>query len=238
MKSLTVVVPAYNEEQNLEPTVREIAAAADRSGLDLEIVVVDDCSRDRTAEVAARLAAADPRVRVHRNEANRGLGWNFRKGVELASKEHVAMVPGDNAFDRDSLAALFGEIGKADIVVGFTKNLEVRPIERQRISKTFTALCNALYGLRLPYFNGPCVFRAADVRRTPMTTSGFAYMAEILVRLLKSGRSWTPVGLVLHERTHGGSSAFRLKNVASVASILLRLFVDTRLRRRRVPPAA
>lgn len=238
MKSLSVVIPAYNEEQNLVPTVEAVVRAAEPLGLDYEIIIVNDCSRDRTGVIAEALAAKNHRVRVMHNETNSGLGFNFRKGIAAATKEHVAMVPGDNAFYAETLTALFGGIGKANIVNGWTMNQEVRPMGRRIVSWLFTNGMNLLFGQHLRYFNGPCVFRTADAKLVPMTTSGFSYMSEMLLRLLTSGRSITEVGLVLHERKSGASNAFHTKNIISVFETVFRLFWEVRVLRRQVPKIA
>jgi len=234
MKSLSVVIPAYNEEGNLEATVREVAAAAAPRFEDYEIVVIDDKSRDKTGEIADRLAAEDARIRVVHNDPNRGLGWNFRRGIELARMEYVAMVPGDNAFDRETLTKLFDAVGTDDIVAGWTTNMEVRPVGRRLISWCFTGGMNLLFGLRQKYYNGPCVFRTSDAMKARSSSDGFAYMAEMLVRLLTSGRTEKEVGLVLHERQSGRSAALRPKNVSSVFRVIGRLFWDIRILRRRI----
>ena len=234
MKSLTVVIPAYNEEGNLEATVREVMAAAAPRFEACELIVIDDKSRDATGEIADRLAAGDARVRAIHNERNQGLGWNFRRGIELARMEYVAMVPGDNAFDREALTKLFDAVGAADIVAGWTVNMEVRPMSRRLVSWCFTNGMNLLFGLKQKYFNGPCVFRTADAMKARSSSDGFAYMAEMLVRLLVSGRTVKEVGLVLHERQSGRSAAFRPKNVSSVFRTVGRLFWDIRIRRQRL----
>jgi glycosyltransferase involved in cell wall biosynthesis len=222
MKSLTVVIPAYNEEENLEATVREVVAAAS-SFEAYELIIIDDSSRDRTGEIADLLAAQDTHVRVVHNNPNQGLGWNFRHGIELAKMQYVAMVPGDNAFDRATLSNLFRVVGTADIITGWTTNMEVRPVGRRIVSWCFTNGMNILFGLRMKYYNGPCVFRTQDALKARSSSDGFAYMAEMLVRLLTSGRTVKEVGLVLHERQAGRSSALRIRNIMSVFHAVGRL---------------
>ena len=234
MKSLTVVIPAYNEEGNIEATVREVTAAAAPRFDAYELIVIDDKSRDKTGEIADRLAKADSHVRVVHNDPNHGLGWNFRAGIGMAKMDHVAMVPGDNAFDRDALISLFDAVGKTDIVAGYTMNMEVRPMSRRVISWCFTNGMNLLFGQRMKYFNGPCIFRTADAMKARSSSDGFAYMAEMLVRLLTAGRTVTQVGLVLHERQSGKSAAFRPKNVVSVFRTVGRLFWETRILRKKL----
>lgn len=237
MKSLTVVIPAYNEEGNLEATVREVFAASAPHFEACELIIIDDKSRDKTGEIADRLATQDARIRVVHNDPNHGLGWNFRHGIGLARMEYVAMVPGDNAFDRETLMKLFGAVGTADIVTGWTTNMEVRPIGRRVISWCFTNGMNFLFGLDMKYFNGPCVFRTSDAMKARSFSDGFAYMAEMLVRLLSSGRTVKEVGLVLHERQSGQSAAFRWNNIVSVFRTVGSLFWRIKILNLSIPDA-
>jgi hypothetical protein len=91
---------------------------------------------------------------------------------------------------------------------------------------------NRLFGLRLRYYNGTCVIKASLLKSVPMTTWGFAYMAAILVRLIRSGASYIEVGIDIAQRTSGASKAFMPGNILSVLGAILKLFWEVRLRDR------
>ena len=78
--------------------------------------------------------------------------------------------------------------------------------------------------MNLKYFNGPNILRSQLVKNTKMTTNGFAYMAEILIRLIKNDHTYIEVGLHNRDRQNGNSKAFVFRNFVRVVKVILRLF--------------
>jgi glycosyltransferase involved in cell wall biosynthesis len=193
-----------------------------------EALIVDDGSTDGTGAIADRLAAEDPRVRVIHNPRNRGLGFNYSLGVGEARGRYVMMVPGDNEVLPDTVAALLGCVGRADIVVPYIANQGIRPLGRRVLSRLFTAGMNALFDLKLRYYNGIVIHRTDLVRSVPIRTQGFSYQAEALVRLIRSGRSYVQAPMVIRERPGGRSKALRIRNAARVMRSVLSLFIAVR----------
>lgn len=224
MKSITVLVPALNEEANLAEAVRGACAVARDCFADYEVIVVNDGSADHTGEVAERLAREDPRVRALHNPAPRGLGYNYRLGVERGTKEFYVMVPGDNENPAELMRGVFERAGAADVILPFVVNAEVRSRGRRVLSRLYTGIVNALFGLSLPYYNGPVLHRRALLAALPPWTAGFAFQTEILVRLLARGVSWEPVPIRIQRVQGSVTKAFRVRNVASVGATLARLF--------------
>ncbi len=233
---LTVIIPCYNEEKNLPATVPEITGALQGAAIaDYEILIFNDCSKDKTGAVADAFARQNPRIKVVHNNPNRGFGYNYCKGVELASAPYIVMIPGDNEHVSASLAEMFKLIGKADIIIPHVTNTEVRPPIRRIISRLFTFCINTLFDLHLRYFNGPCVHKKDLLLSVPLQTFDFAYMAVTLVRLIRRGASYLEVGTQLRPRVDGLTSAFRIKNIVSVIHSILSLFWEVRVQRRWEP---
>lgn len=226
---VTFIVPAYNEEENLRPTVEGIEWAAHEAGVDWEVRVVDDASTDRSGAVADDLAAADTKVVVLHNRTNRGLGYNYLAGVAAATGEYVMMVPGDNEIRPETVRNLLRRIGHADIVIPYIANYEARTPGRALLSRLFTIGLNLLFGLRLRYYNGIVIHRTELIRAVPIRTHGFSYQAEALVRLLRSGHSYVQAPMVIKPRDAGASKALRPRNVARVTKSILSLFLHVRL---------
>jgi len=227
--SISIVVPAYNEEERLEGTVKTINGSLGDYFSDHEILIFNDKSTDRTGVIADGLKKKDRHIRVVHNPVNMGFGYNYKEGVRLAGMEYVIMIPGDNEIPKEAISRIFTQVGRADIIVPHTANLEVRPYSRQLISKLFTGLMNLLSGLDLKYYNGTCVHRTSLIKAIPIKTHGFAYMATILVRLIKSGASFTEIGVNIEQRAGGESKAFAIKNVISVLTALAGLFWEVRI---------
>ena len=222
--AFSFVVPCYNEAPNLAGTVMEIEASARDAGLpNLEIVLVDDGSRDGTAEVIHELADAKPYVQPVINPRNLGLGGAYKAGVAAASGIHVMMVPGDNAHPAHGITPIIAAAESADMVIPYVTNPEVRSVLRRLASRGFVVLMNALFGLKVPYYNGLVVHRLDLLREIEIETDSFAYQAEAVVKLLRRGADFQTVGVEINTREHGNTKAFRLSNVINVLRALLDL---------------
>ena len=240
-KSLSVLVPAFNEASNLEPTVDRVLRALKVTVEDHEIIVVDDGSTDGTASVAERLAAKYQQVRTFRNPRNRGLGFCYLRGVEVAQKNYFVYLPGDNTWPYRSLVGLFGNLGKADVITSYSTNPGVRPFGRRIVSALYTRTLNILFGLHMHYYNGLTIYPLAFLRGKPITTFGFGFQAEALLKAIYQGLSFVEVALPIDERTAGGSKAVTVRNITSVVKTVLRTHFHLRLfpwRRPRQRPAA
>ena len=221
-EGVSFVVPAFNEQSNITDTVREIGTAA--SGLsNYEIIIVNDCSSDNTGEIIDGLARSNSRVRAVHNQENLGLGGAYKIGVANATMTYVIMVPGDNNHPADGIVPILECIGKADIIIPYVDNPQVRHWHRRLISWTFRKLLNLIFRLKVSYYNGLVVHRLALLKTITIETNGFAYQAEALVKLLRRGASYIDVGVPIAQRGDRSSRAFQIKNVKTVAMTVFRL---------------
>lgn len=223
-RSITVLVPALNEDKTLAPTVERLIDALTITIEDFEIVIIDDGSSDDTRKVAERLAAENPAIHVISNPRTMGLGYGYTRGYEEATKEFFVYIPGDNTWPYRSFVELFGNLGRADIITSYAINPEVRPFGRRVVSRMYTILMNFLFGRNLRYFNGLTIYPVSFLRRRPLTTFGFGFQAEVLLKAIYSGLSYIEVGLPIDERSAGGSKAVNAGNIMSVAFTVTRLF--------------
>ncbi len=120
MPSLSIVLPAYNEEANVESAVEQVSTVAQQLGMDYEIILVNDGSADRTGEVARELMQRIPNFRLVEHYPNRGYGGSLKAGFAAATKELIAFVPADNQFDFSEIDRLLERLhAGADIVSGY-----------------------------------------------------------------------------------------------------------------------
>lgn len=222
-KSLSVLIPCFNEEGNVANTVGEVERALLGVVEDYELLLVNDASSDSTGKRIDELGQQNSRVRVVHNSVNRGLGYNYRLGVELARKEYFLLIPGDNEVMEGAIREIARHMKEADIIIPYAKNPEIRPWTRRVFSRLFTAIVNSLSGQSLHYYNGPVLHKLEKLRSVEMKTDGFAYQAEILVQLLRNGCTYRQVPMVLRARAQGSSNALRFKNLLSVARTLIRI---------------
>jgi dolichol-phosphate mannosyltransferase len=220
-RSLSIVVPAYCEAANIVGTLENVTAALSSLSIDAEIIVIDDGSRDGTADVVCANLYRFPAVRLLVNERNMGFGWTYRRGVAAATRDHIVMVHGDNAWGAETLRRFFGHVGDADVIVGYTRDMwKSRPLTRTAISKVFTRLVNLITGRRLHYYNGLQIHHAAVLKGLTIRSTGYGFQAEVLVKCLRAAKTFIEVPMDLVERERGDSKAFRLKNAVDVARTL------------------
>ena len=224
-RTVSFVVPCYNERENIGKTIDEIETAAQEAAIpDYEILVVDDASHDGTGALVTALAEQKRHVTLISNARNLGFGGAYKEGVKRAGGAYVIMLPGDNAYPRDGIVSILRNAGEADIVIPYFANPEARTWQRRLASRGFTFLINTLSGLDVPYFNGPVLHKTVLLQRIEIKTNGFAYQAEALVKLIAGGATYCGVPVTVTERSTGASSAFTLKNVYRVVAAIFLLW--------------
>ena len=224
--SVTVVIPAFREEGNIEAAIDNVLRVLQSVTQDYEIIVVDDGSPDKTGDFARLKAQVNPSIRVAHNVTNQGFGYSFARGVKMASKEFITVFPGDNDMSAQSLKDLLEARGSADLVISYMQKNNKRSIFRRMVSGLFVFIMNLLFGLRLKYYNGAFICRASLLKAIPIKSTGLAALAECIVRLLKQGASWKAIYFEHVGRQHEKSKAFNLKSINAVAKTLWILWID------------
>ncbi len=215
--SLSIVIPAYCEAGNILETLENVSGALASLPIDPEIIVIDDGSTDGTSAIVRANAPRFPAVTLLVNERNMGFGWTYRRGVEAASRDHIVMVHGDNAWGKDTLREFFSHVDEADIIIGYTRDMwRSRTLTRTVISKSFTLLVNHITGRRLKYYNGLQIHQAPVLKSLRIQSTGYGFQAEVLVKALRLTRTFVEVPMDLMEREQGDSKAFRVKNAMDV----------------------
>ncbi len=198
---LSVVIPAYNEAERLPPTLARVVAYLEERGLDYEVVVVDDGSRDPTAEVAA--AAAGDRVRLLRHPVNRGKGAALKTGVAATRGARVLLSDADLSTPIEDLERLAPHLGRAELVLGSravagSRITQRQPFYRELMGKTFNLLIRLLgvRGLR----DTQCGFKLieGEVARAlfrDLTVERFAYDVELVWLARRRGHRVVEVGV-------------------------------------------
>jgi glycosyltransferase involved in cell wall biosynthesis len=210
--AISLVLPAYNEAENIERAVRAAAAAGALAGA-YEVVVVDDGSRDDTV---ARLAALAPELgsslRVIRHERNRGYGAALRTGFAAADGDLVFYTDSDNQFDLSEMAGVLPLMSEWDAVLGYRI---ARKDARRRLltSWVFNRLSCAVFGLSVRDLNCSFkLFRRDVLRALPLASDDFFIDTELVVRLHRGGYRYVERG-VTHLPRVAGRSTVRLSDI-------------------------
>jgi dolichol-phosphate mannosyltransferase len=219
---ISYLIPAYNEEKNLHETVEEIMGLQ-KLFPSFEIVIVNDGSSDNTDIVSKELSDTYKFIRTVNHKKNEGFGAAYRTAFENATGKFCILVPGDNAHPGQTLIPILERAGTADIIIPFTSNPEARTYFRQKTSSLFVFIINSTMGLNIKYYNGLVLHNTELLKMVKPQTSGYAYQAEILVKLVKAGASYVEVGTRISERSSGETKAFKFRNVIRVVASLLHL---------------
>ncbi len=222
---ITFFVPCLNEEPNIAGALDNIRSAIADVPTPYEILVVDDCSTDRTVPVVRQYMADHPKAPIVllQHAQHQGLGHNFKAAASMAKGRYYMLVNGDNVERRELIAALLARLGEADIIIPYFGKLDARPLERRVVSRAFTRLVNLLSGTRIQYYNGAVIHLRENVVAHHSGTRGFGYQAELVTRLISRGANYVELEVPMQERQHGRSSAFNLRNFFSVAGSLGRI---------------
>jgi glycosyltransferase involved in cell wall biosynthesis len=221
---LTCFVSCYNEAEYIADTLATIAAAAREAGRTFEIIVIDDCSADDSAQTVRDYIAAHPDVNVvlRANKQNKGLAQNYVDCAFMGTGKYYRLFCGDNAEPKDTLVTLMGAVGEADCIVPY-RSTDGRNAWRQLVSSTYTWIINAITGNRLRYYNGSSVHLRHNVMRWHTNTRGFGFQAEILCLLLDLGFSYKEINIVAEEQRQGKSNALTARNLLSVAHTIIEI---------------
>ncbi len=204
---LSYFFPAHNEEANIEALVAEALDALPTLAETFEIIAVDDGSKDRTGEIADRLAAEHPDiVRAVHLRPNRGYGGALRAGFEASRYELLAFTDGDRQFrvaDIGRLTARMAQADNPDVVVGY-RIKRADPLVRVLYARTYKLANRIFFGLRVTDVDCACkLFHRAALEGVRVESGGAFFSAELLNRIRQAGRSIAEVGVPHYARVAG-----------------------------------
>jgi glycosyltransferase involved in cell wall biosynthesis len=220
-----IFFPAFNEEENIGPlldeAVRDLAVMAER----FEIVVVDDGSTDRTAEIVREYAVRHPQVRLVSHPANLGYGHALRTGLDQTRGDAVALVDGDRQFRIADLATLVERLGDADVVAGY-RIVRADPRSRLLIARVYKTVLNALFqvGVRDPDCGFKVFSRKVVDTIAPQLVSRSAFISpEMVIRSKLAGFTIVEVGVPHYPRVAGRPKGATPKVIARTLGEIARL---------------
>lgn len=208
--SVSVFFPAYYDEKNIGKVVDSAVRVLEELKLkDYEVIIIEDGSPDKTAEVADELAVKYPKVRVIHHEKNMGYGATLKDGFLNAKLDYVFYTDGDNQFDLNELKKFVALIPYSDIVVGYRKK------KQYSLYRKFTSLCyNYLLKLifDIHFWDIDCAFKLfrSDLFKKININSVDAFIdAEIMLKAKLLDYSVTEIGVMHLPRVDGISTGAR-----------------------------
>jgi glycosyltransferase involved in cell wall biosynthesis len=224
---LSVVIPVFNEEPTIGDVITRLKATLQKSGLNHEIIVVDDCSADRSLEISR-----NHRVRVYSLKQHMGKGYALRFGFAKAKGEIIATIDSDGSHRPEELPFLLAPVlrNQADFVIG-SRFLNKKPDSAKNLNVIGVRLFNVLIGVltRAKVTDSQSGFRVMKsevLKASSLVSGGYELESEMLVKTTCRGFRVKEVPISFEQRTYGRSRLDPMKDgfriLLSIASAYLK----------------
>ena len=224
-KELSVIIPAYNEEGNIEEAVGRCAKVLPVLADQFEVIVVNDGSLDQTGSLAERLQKSHESLRVFHHEVNKGMGAAVAKGFANARYDLLFATPADLQFDIAELEKLLPFIDQAEIVIGHRENRDYNWY-RWMITYANIFLLRLLFGLQVKDPNWVKLFKRQVFQSISITSPGFFWDAEVLIKARKQNFRIVEVGVRSHPREKGKATGGSPKAALKTFVALMRFWLS------------
>ncbi len=227
-QSISVVFPAFNEERNVADAIEQANDCLEDLTADWEIIVVDDGSRDRTAEIIDAIAGRDPRVKTVHHAVNQGYGAALRSGIQIAKKDLIFFSDADLQFHLTELPLLLVWAEQFDAVIGYRHHRN-DPFYRKVFAFGWNVLVRLVLGLKVRDIDCAFkLFRSSLFRVIKMDAVGAMVNTDILVQAMRMGFKIKQVPVTHFERRAGAPTGARLRVIVKAFRELARLHFKLR----------
>ncbi len=224
MPSISLVLPAYNEADNIEPMVAEAVPALESVTDDYEIIVVDDGSRDETAAVTRRVMETNPNVHLVEHEVNKGFGAAVFTGFTSAEKDWIFYTDADRQFVLSELERFVPHMDQADLIAGYRAPRQ-DPFLRVFYGKGWSALCTLLFGYTVRDVDcGFKLFRREIIEELAddIESRGATFSIEWLARAKRAGYRFVELPVTHRPRVAGSQTGANIDVIVRAFRELLR----------------
>ncbi len=224
---LSVVIPAYNEEANIGTMLPRAVESLRRCVGACELLVIDDCSRDRTGDVAREVACRYPEIKVLRNETNLRQGGTLRRGFALARYDLVTHNAADYPFDFEDLPALLAHFPAADIVVAGRLAYPGITASRRFVSFANRSLLKLLFGTKVKDYNFIQIYKRSVLESQRCFSQATSFITpEKIIRAHHAGLRVVEVEVEYRRHEIGKGSSANLKNIRRALADMGRLWLE------------
>jgi len=210
-ETMIVLIPCFNEENNIRETVETVRAVATTLPIHVEIMMIDDGSTDGTKRELEKLCDEYGCKAIY-NPKNLGVGRSLLNAYEtIEDGTWVTIMPGDNEIDFGSIRKFVELRDEYDVIYGYLQNPIIRPFGRRLISFGYTRLVKTLYGFSVRYLNGMKLFNIDVFKGIEVHASGHAFNSELLAKAMLRNPALRigELPFIAHGRATGESKAIR-----------------------------
>ncbi|MBF0171555.1 MAG: glycosyltransferase family 2 protein [Nitrospinae bacterium] len=229
---ISVIMPALNEENNIEDAVNNVVGAFKKKGVNGEIVVINDGSSDNTENIVRALMQQHRFIKMIKHENPIGVGTSFWEGVQNASGEIVVFIPGDGENNAYETLQYIDILEHTDLVIPYVYNTNVRPLSRRILSKLYKNILNMTFGTEIKYLNGTVMYRKLILKNVKLKSTGFFFQAELVVKCIKNGYLYAEVPYFIKKRVYGDSKAVTFKSLLKICIDYLKIIIELYMKKK------
>ncbi|OHC75527.1 MAG: hypothetical protein A3G18_09365 [Rhodospirillales bacterium RIFCSPLOWO2_12_FULL_58_28] len=227
--SLSIVVPAYNEEELIAHTVEHLLATAPQWVDDLEVIVVNDGSSDSTGRIVDELANKYKNVIGIQQKKNGGFGITVRTGLMRATKTYVMICPADYRFTLEDFNVYLVLIRYADIVIGYRRHRRLQlPFYGKMVSAIYHQLVNLVFNLNFFDVNWIHMYKRDQIETYLGKSDGVFLLAENIIRAKRLGLRIVGVDVNYTERESGIPTGVQPRTILKTIRELFIFFFNRR----------
>lgn len=228
---ISLVIPMYNERENIARTLRVIDNLFSRMPLDYEIIVCNDGSNDGSEKIVEQIAKNNHRIQLINLARNLGYGCALRVGFWHAKKDLVMYTDSDLPCDLSVLRDSLGLFGEVDMLIGFRNRRD--NLLRQIYSITYNALIRKVFNIKVKDINYSFkVFKKTLLDHLALKSKGSFIDAEIVAKAIKSGYHFKEIGVKYVPRQYGKSRLSSPKVIIFIIYEMIKLYPEiTRMRK-------
>jgi len=204
--TISVVIPVYNEENNVENAVSALRLVLENGFSNYEILIIESGSTDRTAEIADSIAKTDSHVRVIHQISREGLGSAIRLGFANSLMDYILYIDGDEPFDVARIEEIIPLLREYEAVIGFRAGKR-ESFRRRLLSGVYNGLIQLLFRLNVRDVNFSMKVVSRDlIKKLKLRANGCFYDAELIAEIRRTGTEIYEIGFEYTPRTSGEST--------------------------------
>ena len=220
----SIVIPAYNEEANINKIVKEVSRVLKDVADKYEIIIVDDGSWDRTGEIADTLARENSFIKVIHHKHNKGYGAALWDGIHASRYDYIFFTDADLQFDLNDLKKLVYFVPEYEVVLGY--RIKRRDgIIRAINAKAWNILNRIIFGLKVKDIDCAFkLFKSDVIKNVTLKSHGAMMSAELLINLQRRGVKFKEVPVTHFPRTHGTQTGAKINVILRAFKELMQLY--------------
>lgn len=227
LTSLSIFMPAYNEEGNIAATIIDAETAAKRISLNYEIIIVNDGSTDRTEQIVKQLIKVNPRLRIVSHSENKGYGAAVKTGLNSCTKDWIFFTDSDGQFHYDEIEKFVEASSSADLIMGYRKK-RMDPFHRVFVAQVLLKIWNfVLFGLTVRDVDCAYKLFSREVKeKIKLKTESAITVSEFIIKAKDSGFRIKQLPVVHYPRRFGEQTGGNWRVIMRAARESFKLYKE------------